>query len=72
MINGDTTGSVTEAGGVGNGTPGVPMATGVLHATDVDSPSTFVAQDDVAEAYGNFSIIIMPAQTSSPPNRPVP
>ena len=32
VISGDTTGTVTEAGGVANGTPGVPTATGDLHA----------------------------------------
>ena len=28
VITGDTTGSVVEAGGVANGTPGTPIATG--------------------------------------------
>src|SRR6185369_2189744 len=31
--------SVTEAGGVNNGTPGTPTATGDLNSTDVDSPN---------------------------------
>ena len=31
-ITGDTTGNVTEAGGVNNGTPGMPTATGNLDA----------------------------------------
>src|SRR5206468_251280 len=56
VITGDTTGSVTEAGGVTNGTPGTATATGTLHATDVDSAATFVAQSDVVEAHGRFSI----------------
>ena len=39
VISGATSGSVTEAGGVANGTPGVPTATGDLNSTDVDNPS---------------------------------
>ena len=38
MITGDTTGNVTEAGGVANGTPGTPIAVGNLDAADVDNP----------------------------------
>ena len=38
VITGDTTGSVVEAGGVANGTPGTPIATGHLNSTDVDNP----------------------------------
>ena len=37
VITGTTTGSVTEAGGVLNGTPGTPTATGNLDHTDVDT-----------------------------------
>ena len=39
MISGDTTGAVVEAGGVANGTPGTPTATGDLNFTDVDNPN---------------------------------
>ena len=39
VITGDITGSVVEAGGVANGTPGTPTATGDLNFTDVDNPS---------------------------------
>ena len=39
MITGATSGSVTEAGGVANGTPGTPTATGDLNSTDVDNPN---------------------------------
>jgi uncharacterized repeat protein (TIGR01451 family) len=39
IITGDTTGDVTEAGGVNNGTPGVPTDTGDLDSTDVDNPN---------------------------------
>jgi VCBS repeat-containing protein len=38
VITGDTTGAVTEAGGIDNGTPGTPTATGNLDSTDVDDP----------------------------------
>ena len=40
VISGDFTGTVVEAGGVDNGTPGIPTATGDLDATDVDNPPT--------------------------------
>jgi T1SS-143 domain-containing protein len=56
VISGDTTGAVTEAGGVNNGTPGIPTVTGTLHDADVDSPQTFVAESNVATAYGTFSL----------------
>ena len=36
MISGDSAGAVIEAGGVANGTPGVPTDGGDLDATDVD------------------------------------
>ena len=38
VISGDITGTVLEAGGVANGTPGIPTATGDLDAADVDNP----------------------------------
>ena len=38
VISGDITGAVLEAGGVANGTPGTPTATGDLDAADVDNP----------------------------------
>src|SRR6185436_6794330 len=38
IVTGDTTGDVNEAGGVANGTPGTPTATGNLNDTDVDDP----------------------------------
>ena len=37
VISGDTSGTVVEAGGVNNATPGIPTATGDLNATDVDN-----------------------------------
>ena len=39
VISGTTTGSVTEASGVNNGTPGTPTATATLTDTDVDNAS---------------------------------
>ena len=38
VVTGATTGSVIEAGGVGSGIPGIPIATGHLDTTDVDNP----------------------------------
>ena len=37
-VTGDITGDVTEAGGVDNGTAGVPTDTGNLDHTDADDP----------------------------------
>ena len=37
LISGVANGSVTEAGGVNNGTPGTPPATGDLNSTDIDN-----------------------------------
>src|SRR6185436_13285310 len=39
VISGVASGSVTEAGGVDNGTSGIPTATGDLNSTDVDNPN---------------------------------
>ena len=39
VITGPVTGTVVEAGGVNNGTPGTPTATGDLNSTDVDNPN---------------------------------
>src|SRR5207244_2668538 len=44
VISGTATGSVVEAGGVGNGTAGTPTASGTLTDSDVDNtPNTFTA-----------------------------
>ena len=56
VITGTVTGSVTEKGGVNNGTAGTATATGNLSALDVDGPATFTAQNNVAKTYGTFSI----------------
>ncbi len=39
VISGTVSGSVTEAGGVANGSPGTPTVTGNLDSTDVDNPA---------------------------------
>ncbi|TWB11628.1 T1SS-143 domain-containing protein [Rhizobium sp. ERR 1071] len=56
VITGDVSASVTEAGGVNNGAAGVPVASGILSATDVDSDPSFTAQSNVATSYGHFTI----------------
>ena len=58
VISGETTGAVVEAGGVANGTPGTPAATGDLNFTDVDDPND--AWEEVsfptASTYGTFTL----------------
>ncbi len=60
VISGDTTGSVVEAGGVGSGIPGVPVATGDLNATDVDNPpddwNAVSSPTASANGYGTFTL----------------
>ena len=60
VISGDVTGSVTEAGGVDNGTPGTPTATGDLNSTDVDNPSDAWTAVGTATAstkgYGTYTL----------------
>ncbi|MGY4828688.1 VCBS domain-containing protein [Sphaerotilaceae bacterium SBD11-9] len=55
-ISGTATGSVTEAGGINNGTAGTPTATGTLSVTDVDSgQAAFQAPASLAGTYGSFT-----------------
>ena len=60
VISGVANGSVTEAGGVANGTPGVPTATGDLNSTDVDNPSDAWTEVDTAttsaKGYGTYTL----------------
>ena len=60
IISGTTTGSTIEAGGIANGTPGAPVATGTLTDTDVDDPpNTFTAVSTPtasAGGYGTFTV----------------
>ena len=60
VISGDTTGSVVEAGGLANGTPGIPVATGALTDTDADNlANTFqtVTSPTASDSgYGNYTV----------------
>ena len=51
---------MTEAGGVANGTPGTPTATGDLNATDVDNPpdewTAVAAATASAGGYGSYTL----------------
>ncbi len=60
-ISGDLFGSVTEAGGVVNGTVGMPIATGTMTATDVDSPNTFQAVLAGTPSASGYGVIEMTA-----------
>jgi VCBS repeat-containing protein len=59
-VTGTITGSVIEAGGVANGTPGTPTATGVAHDTDVDNTpnDTFQSASGVAsdKGFGTYAM----------------
>ena len=59
VITDDTTGTVVEAGGVNNGTPGTPTATGDLNSTDVDNPNdlwTAVDRRPSANGFGSYTL----------------
>jgi VCBS repeat-containing protein len=60
VIAGVTSGSVTEAGGVGNSVVGAPVTTGVLTAADVDNAdNTFqavTAETASAGGYGTYTV----------------
>ena len=57
VISGTTSGNVTEAGGVNNGTPGTPTATGDLNSTDVDNPGdSWQAVAAGAATYGTYAL----------------
>ena len=56
IITGGDAGAVTEAGGIANGTPGLPSVSGTLSATDVDGLALFVMKSDAPTAYGRLSI----------------
>ena len=60
MITGDATGSVTEAGGVANGTPGTPTATGDLDADRRRQPGRRLAGGAAGAAsvngYGTYTL----------------
>ena len=60
VISGVTSGSVIEAGGVANATPGIPIATGDLNSTDVDNPpdawSAVGTATASANGYGTYTL----------------
>src|SRR6185436_7201666 len=60
VVGGTSTGTVIEAGGVNNGTPGTPTATGTLTDSDVDdAPNTFqavAAGAATAHGYGTYAV----------------
>ena len=56
VISGETTGTVVEAGGVANGTPGIPTDTGDLDA-DVDDPDAWEEVSfPTASTYGTYTL----------------
>lgn len=60
VISGTTTGSIIEAGGIANGTPGTPIATGTLSDTDVDDPpNTFTAVSSPTTSAGGYGTFTM-------------
>ena len=58
VITGDTSGAVVEAGGVGSGTPGSPIATGDLTSTEVDNPPDewIAVGAATASGFGNYTV----------------
>ncbi len=60
VIAGTSTGAVVEAGGIANGTPGTPAATGTLTAADIDNPAnTFqavAAGAATTNGYGTYAM----------------
>src|SRR5258708_19302036 len=56
IISGTAAGSVIEAGGVANATPGTPTTTGTLTDTDVDNaPNTFTAVSSPTPSAGRYA-----------------
>ena len=60
VISGDSSGAVTEAGGVSNASPGTPTATGNLNSTDVDNTADSWTAVSTATAstggYGTYTL----------------
>jgi VCBS repeat-containing protein len=54
VVTGTTSGSVTEASGVANATPGTPQASGNLDADDVDNPDDSWTAASGARTYGSY------------------
>src|SRR4029077_4178536 len=58
VITGDISGAVVEAGAVGSGTPGSPIATGDLTSTEVDNPPDewIAVGAATASGFGNYTL----------------
>ena len=61
VISGDVTGTVLEAGGIANGTPGIPTATGDLDAADVDNPPDWTPVGTPAASTGGYGTYTLTA-----------
>src|SRR5258705_1260 len=62
VISGTSSSTVVEAGGVANGAPGTPTATGTLTDADVDNtPNTFQAVAAGAASTGGYGTYAMTA-----------
>jgi VCBS repeat-containing protein len=62
IISGATSGTVIEASGIANTSPGTPSATGTLTNTDVDNaPNTFTAVNSPTASAGGFGTFTMTA-----------
>ncbi|WP_306577633.1 VCBS domain-containing protein [Bradyrhizobium sp. SRS-191] len=60
VVSGTTSGAVTEAGGINNGTPGTPVAMGTLTDSDVDNPAnTFTAVGTPTASAGGYGTYTM-------------
>ncbi|MGJ4953912.1 VCBS domain-containing protein [Bradyrhizobium sp. HKCCYLS20291] len=60
VVSGSTSGAVIEAGGINNGTPGTPVATGTLTDSDIDNPAdTFTAVATPAPSAGGYGTYTM-------------
>jgi len=59
-VSGASSGAVTEAGGISNGTAGIPIATGTLTDSDVDSAAnTFTAVGTATPSAGGYGTYTM-------------
>ena len=59
VVSGDFAGTVLEAGGIANGTPGIPTATGDLDAADVDNPPDWAPVGTATpgdNGYGSYTL----------------
>ncbi|XUM20585.1 beta strand repeat-containing protein [Bradyrhizobium oligotrophicum S58] len=60
VVSGVSSGAVTEAGGINNGTPGIPVVTGTLTDSDVDNPAnTFTAVVTATASAGGYGTYTM-------------